>query len=355
MSEPHVSKRADKHISILIPGLFNWFPRRGNSDGAPNLSLPALETVLARADCSDMPRTRAGLEARIFSAFGVAVEPDRDLPIAAVTRVLDLGVIDKEWWIRADPVHLEPHGDQLILTDGHQLTITQDQANRLAAEIMEVYTEDGWLLKTPRPGRWYLKPPRVPNLLTTPLAEVVGRDIHPYLPQGPDGKTWHTVLNELQILLHASAVNAERERSGQLPINSLWFWGGGILPKIAPARWAQVWSQEPVSLAWARLGELRSAETPASFDRWHEQAVTPGEHLVIVDQSYGALQHGALPEWIEFLKRLEHKWMEPLLDALKQGELDSVTLWADSGPSYTLAAKHVWRWWRRRRQLEAYC
>ena len=72
----------------------------------------------------------------------------------------------------------------------------------------------------------------------------------PYLPTGKDGKQWHTVLNEMQILLHTAQVNIERERRGDLPINSLWFWGSGRLPQeIQRVDWARVHSEEPASFA----------------------------------------------------------------------------------------------------------
>jgi hypothetical protein len=353
MPEPQAAIRNDRHISVLIPGLFNGYSKQRQTTEAEELALPALETFLARAD-GDESIQMPGLEARLLAAFGVECTPGQDLPIAAVTRVLDLGVIDKDWWIRADPVHLQPDRDRLILTGSDALNVTADQSSRLQTEISEVYAEDGWLFKAPRPSRWYLKPPRTPELLTTPLANVIGRDIHPYLPQGKDGKSWHTTLNEIQILLHTSAVNVERERAGQLPVNSLWFWGGGTLPKIKPPKWTRIWSQEPVSLALARLCELSSADTPASFDDWRDRAGPGGEHLVVLDHAQAVLRYGAIPEWIEFLKRLEQQWMEPLLNSIRQGELDSATLWSDSGSGFVLTPKHVGRWWRRRRRLEAY-
>src|SRR3546814_5998711 len=52
--------------------------------------------------------------------------------------------------------------------------------------------------------------------------------IHDLLPAGNDGRRWRAVLNEAQIVLHNHPVNAERVRSGRMPVNSLWFHGGEI-------------------------------------------------------------------------------------------------------------------------------
>ena len=172
----------------------------------------------------------------------------------------------------------------MVLTDSQMLDVTQDEANRLVAEIMEHYKADGWLLKAARPGRWYLKPPRAPKMTTTPLADVIGRDIHPYLPRGTDGKAWHTVLNEMQILLHTAKVNEERERNGKLPINSLWFWGGGRLPKIKPVSWSGLWSEGATEPGIRALGAGSKPGAARRLRRLAARGGKLGDHLVVLDE-----------------------------------------------------------------------
>lgn len=347
----YVPVLADRSITLVIPGLLgvsrDWAARESRA----NASAPALETLLGRSIRD--PNQRGGsLETLVFSLFGVTAPEDVDLPVAAVTRALDLGVIDAGWWLRADPVHLRPERDRLVLLDTHSVPVSLDEANRLTAEVIEAYVGDGWLLKAPRPGRWYLKPPRAARIVTTPLPEVVGRDIHPYLPQGKDGKAWHTILNEIQILLHAAAVNTERENRGELPINSLWFWGGGRLPSISQVEWAQVHSEEPISLALARLSEVVSSARPANFADWWRQAQRPGPHLVVLDQIRGAVQYGQEQEWAEFIERLDREWMAPLFQALKAREISDLAICTESGV-YRIARREARRWWRRRQPLAA--
>ena len=339
-------------LDLVIAGLFGPAPAT-SAALTEGVRLPALETMLARSDHpGDI--SPSGLEAVLFALFGVDIGTDEDLPVAAVTRVLDLGVIDKGWWLRADPVHLRPEHDRLILFDNKLLQIAQAEADGLAAEIMEVYAADGWLLKAPRPSRWYLKPPRASRIGTTPLPDVIGKDIHPYLPHGKDGKTWHTILNEIQIMLHTAGVNTERERRGKPPVNSLWFWGSGRLPRIRPVSWAQVWSQEPVSLALARLSETTSAGVPAGFPEWARQAARPGAHLVVLEESRGAVAYGEAGEWLEFMRKLERDWMAPMLEALKGGQLERVTIHTDTGRRLTITPVGARRWWRRSRSLETF-
>ncbi len=345
-----MSPVASPALTLVVPGLFAASASAGDASGA---ALPALRALLARADAQAQPVT--GLEARLFGLFGVAAEPGADLPVAAVTRVLDLGVIDNGWWLRADPVHLVPDRDRLILTDPRALDLTPQEAGALAAEIMEVYAGEGWLLKAPHPQRWYLRPPQAPRLATTPLSEVIGRDIHPCLPRGQDGKAWHTLLNEMQILLHTARTNSAREAQGKLPVNSLWFWGGGRLPKIATAPWARVWGAEPLARGLARLAQVPSAALPAGFGAWHqEQPQAHGAHLLILD----ALQHvtrradpQARDQW---LAAFERDWIEPALAALRAGALAQISVLDERGPCFVLDRRALRRWWRRRRALADY-
>lgn len=336
---------AARQLSLLISGLFG-----PAAAAAPRL--PALETVLARADRLRRA-AHSELESLVFDLFDISIEPGQDLPVAAVTRVLDLGVVDKSWWLRADPVHLQTQRDRLVLADGSVLKLTQEEANQLAAEITDAYAADGWVLKAAHPHRWYLRPPTVPEITTVPLPSVVGRDIHPFLPQGKDGKRWHTVLNELQILLHTARVNAAREERGAPPINSLWFWGGGRLPELKEARWSKVWSAEPVTLALARLSGTPAASLPATAAEWLATD-TPGAQLIVLDGARAHVQYSEQGDWQAFVERLEADWISPLLTAVRARALERLTLHTESAPDFVLTRKAARRWWRRRRRLRSY-
>jgi hypothetical protein len=344
---------AGPQLTLLVPGLLGSAhdPNPGHGDrGGPRL--PALEALLARSERA--AGAYQGLEATLFDLFAADTEQGADLPVAAVTRVLDLGVIDKGWWLRADPVHLVPDRDRLILTDASRLDIRPEEAQALAGEIAEVYTAEGWVLKAPRPGRWYLKPPRAPRLLTTPLADVIGRDIHPYLPQGKDGKAWHTILTEMQILLHTAKANESREQQGKPPINSLWFWGGGRLPALGAHPFVRVWSDEPLGLAFARLSQTPSEGLPAGFTDWQQRARHDGEHLLVLDGLRLLAHCGDAGEWRNLLEALERNWFAPLLDSLKRGALTGARILTDRATRFRLTPRGARRWWRRRRPIALY-
>lgn len=338
--------RPASHLTLYLPGLFSM----QDNGHAGDRRWRALETLLSRAEPGDRGFPQ-GYEEGLFALFDLERPDNADLPVAAVTRMLDMGVIDSDWWLRADPVHLSFDRDRLILADAQKLEITPEQAARLVAEIMEVFSTDGWLLKAPHPARWYLKPKRAPQLITSPLSQVVGRDIRGFLPRGPDEKPWQTIMNEIQILLHSSTVNVEREKEGKLPVNSLWFWGSGRLPRITPVTWTSVWSNEPVSLSLAKLSGTPATGLPEGYADWRRQAEATGDHLMVLDEAHDATLYADVPRWQEALGKLETNWMEPLWRDLKAGALERATFITDAGRSFTLSSGQARRWWRRRRPL----
>jgi len=339
---------AERQLVLFVPGLVGPTGESGGTDQR----FAALETLLARAERT--AHTTVGFEAQLFGLFGVTRSPDGDWPVAAVTRIVDAGVVDNDWWMRADPVHLQASGNGLILTDASELNLTPPDANGLVAELMEIFTADGWLFKAAHAQRWYLRPLTPPAIQTHALPDVIGRDIYSFLPYGPDAKAWHTILNEIQILLHTSNVNQARETRGELPINSLWFWGAGRLPSPGRNDWTQVWSDEPLGLGLARLAGIPGTKVPATAAHWLQETDRGGAHLVVLDQAHRAVTHGDIEAWGRCLQDINDHWIAPALQALKQHTLARLTLHTDNGGEFTLTARGLRRWWRRRQRLESY-
>lgn len=272
----------------------------------------------------------------LFQLFDLDIEPGKDIPVAAVTRLLDLGVVDKSWWLRADPVHLVAGRQGLLMVANEELELTSQEAEGLVHEIMQAMTDEGWVLKAPNPHRWYLKPADVPDITTTPLDVVMGQDIERYLPGGPDAKAWHTRLNEIQILLHTSQINIDREAADRLAANSVWFWGGGSLPQLKTSPWAAVWSDDVVSLSLARLSDTQHHKFVTDPKQWHQQAAA-GNHLLVIDSH----------RFTNSADELDRVWGEWLLATLKSADLERVTIYLGTGRGVTIRPADIrkrWNW-----------
>jgi hypothetical protein len=335
-------------LSLLIPGLLGPdFTDKENEPAIP--TLPMLETILSRSRLSITDQT--GYEAIVFRLFDVECSRVTDLPVAAVTRIYDQDSNKDEWCMRADPVYLQAEKDCLRLVDSKQLRLDQEQANALVAEIMASFSDDGWRLRALTPERWYLSLPATPSIRTTPVHLVIGRNIEPFLPQGPEGKKWQSFLNETQILLHTATVNITREQRGELPVNSLWFWGGGILPKINRSNWVEIWGNEPLLSGLARQSVTPTSELPASFDVWQKNAVTTGNHLLVLDQARSAVCYQDFEDWQQFLQGLEMNWLEDACKAIYDGTLEALHIYSDTGHTFRFNKKSGKRWWKRKRSL----
>lgn len=344
-----------RRLTLFVPGLFADATVASAIDLQADITAttPTLTRLLARADREVIPVT--GSELRLFGLFGVEVAQGQDLPVAAVSQLADNvhsaingvenGAEERAWWIRADPVNLMATRTGLALHAG--LGLSQDEADQLVAELSETLAQDGWLLKAPRPERWYLKPPTAPAITTTPLAYAIGRDVHALLPQGRDHKAWHAYLNEFQILLHRSPVNAARAARGALPANSVWFWGGGWQPQPGSRSWTQVASSEPLSQGLARLNGIPTGAAPMDARRWLETAPAAGDHLLVLDTL------GDVSDRQTGRQQLEVDWLAPLLAAVHAGALTELRVLSDTGPALHYRRAHRWRFWRRSRALAA--
>lgn len=332
-----------RHLHLAVPGLFGPLPQHAaQTVVAPEV--PFLETLLARATVAPFPGL--GAESLVFALFGLEIDKPADLPCAAVTRLVDGGEPDSHWWLRADPVHLHADGDRLLLFDVRRLDIHLEEARWLAAQLNGLYREQGWNLEALHPERWYLRLPPQSGLRTHPLSRVVGCNIDPFLPFGAQAQEWRGLLNEAQMLLHRSDVNQHREERGVVPINSLWFWGGGSLPEAPPARFASIKADDPLAHGLAILtgSDWRPLnERDAHLDR-------PGDHLVVDDSVLNAVMAADPDAWGQACEALESAWLELADELIRVGTLNSLTLYPGNGLSYRLSNPGLSRFWRRRRR-----
>jgi hypothetical protein len=316
------------------------------------MHLPALETLLARGRQTPLPP--GGMEAWLCRAFGV--EQQQDWPVAAFTLLADGGNPGSDFWLRADPVHLQLQHDRMVLVDAGHLEISADEAASLTAALNHHFAQNGLTFLPTRPGCWHLRLDRPARLETHPLEAVIGRNIRNFLPGGPDGKHWHNLLNEIQMLLHSHPVNEKREQRSALPVNSIWPWGGGVLPKVLSAPYAQVWANDALASGLATAAGVSRAGIPATAAEWQRQAA-PGLHLIVLDMLRSSALPGDFPRWRDNMLRLEDDWFGPLRQALSRGQLAGLSLhvFADT-PAQTFSVNRadLWKIWRGRKPLKSF-
>jgi hypothetical protein len=328
------------HVELLVPALFG---ARGEA------ALPSLQMLLARGRRSYAEP--ASSETWLARAF--ALETDA-LPAGALTCLAGGGDPGTRFWLRADPVHLELMRDGMRLVPGEAFALSSEEEAALAEAIRRHFA-GAFELQVVQSGRWCLGTEHGAALAAASPLEAAGKDVDSNLPAGAEAARWHALLNEIQMLLHAQAVNQAREARGEPPVNSLWLWGAGTLPSEASSRWQSLSGDDPIALGLARLAQMRHHALPATAAQWLERAPLEGRHLVVLDALRAAHALGDDESLLARLRRLEEGWFAPLLAALRSARIGMVTVHVpEAGASFETVRGDLRRFWRRPRPLAKY-
>ena len=279
---------------------------------------PAIARAFGRG--TRLPDDKPGESAQLHRAFFAPL--DDDWAMAPIMRAFDCDDVGDHAWLRADPafVRAEMSGARLMACG--DMGLASEEVDAFIAELRPLFDDAGMVLSAGHPGRWYL---RLPAEAQVPAfgapSEALGADVLAFMPAGAEGRPWRALANEAQVLLHNHPRNARRLAEGLLPVNSLWFWGGGLLP---PAAWPgvdAVVSEDDEVRALAKFAARRD---------------TPGESgSVLLDlrheRDFARLQAGPLADALAALGR----------------RYASVDLDFADGACLRLRRADRWRLWRR--------
>lgn len=275
------------------------------------LKAAALARWLARGD--RLPDAAPGRAAQLRECFEFL---GASLPLAALTRSLDADDAATALWLRADPCHVRADTVAVRMLACGDLGLTSDECDELAGALRPLFGDAGFPLEATRPDRWYLRCPRTARLPRFADPEsVLGDDLMQHLPRGDNERQWRHLLNEAQVILHNHPLNARRARLGQVPVNSLWFWGAGGLPDWVRTPYTRIVSKQMDVAALAKLARQPVADdTPARLR---------ADEVLLLDCTDGA--------------------------AAAVDGAGVVDLRFASGERYRYKAWHRWRFWRRAR------
>ena len=335
----------------MIPGLC------GPTGGDPFSTFPsahpqALAKLLARA------RVQRGvgldLDATLGNLFGLSNGTADTLPVAPLTWLADTGTRADGYLMRVDPVHLRADQSSLRLYDSRAFSIEPAEAQELATAFNDFYRDRGWHLEVAAPTRWYLALPEPPGLKTRSPTECAGRDINELLPHGAHGREWHALLNEVQMLFHSHPVNEAREQRGEPVINSIWPWGGGMLPAGIETAVADVITDYPLLMGLAQLAGIPRRDLPADATEL-AGGLSAATHLVVIDTLAVARDYVDTEAWAAGLMQLETTWFEPLLEMVGSGHIGQLELYPVNGKRFQVNRCLMRRFWRRPRGLAQQC
>lgn len=341
-----------RSVTLFVPGLKQFNLREVRQMISQPESLTQLELLFSRANYT--PGESNSDEETLFKLFGVPANSAESFPVGALTCFLSKGEnCCGQWMMRADPVMLQPNRDHLLLMGDASLDISMDDARRLVTDINSTFDDEPWHLEAITPKQWIVRQSTPQQLNTSSLSQVTGKNIDDHLPRGENDRYWHALMNELQMFLHAHPLNQDRQIQGLPVVNSLWFWGAGVLPEPVDKdhNFVQCWSEETVSLALARFQKVPRTNLPIDARQWLSQAITPGEHLVMLEALSEEPVKNDPAAWWQSLVVFHDRWLSPLLAALKQNSISELKLVDNSGNYYRATKPLLNRWWKRVRRI----
>ena len=272
--------------------------------------------ALGRAD--KLPVLNEGEQAQMERH--VSILPRR-WPMAALTRQYDVKDAANYSWLRADPAHVRAEMGVVRLLNCGNLGLTQEEADAFIKPLKILFGDVGFPLSAPHPSRWYLMLPKeskLPEFQTPDMA--IGADIFSQFPSDDTAKRWRALFNEAQITLHNHPLNAGRIQKGLLPVNSLYFWGGGLLPDQVKFHADKVISNDVGIQSLMLHAGNGDAESSGA---------------VLNDCRH-------IRDWALF----ERDHLLPALVDLKNKKHASIVLDFADGASLELKSSHAWRFWR---------
>lgn len=251
--------------------------------------------------------------------------------VAALTRQVDAGDAAGACWLRADPCRAQPDINGVrLLGIGASLGLDATDAAQLLPALKPLFGDAGFPIDAPVPARWYLRLPKDAKLPAfSEPDEALGADLFEHLAEGAEGRRWRSLLSEAQVVLHNHPWNARRAAEDKPPINSLWFWGGGVLPDHVRSTHGRFHSDEEVASAIASAAGI-GARLPTRFEA-HE-----GDTVFDLTA-------------MRDLAACERDWLQPALAALADGTLSTLRIDTEDGRRFDLARGQRWRFWRRPR------
>ena len=246
-----------------------------------DLRLPGLQRLLhllqpaGRDDASELtltpPHERAWARERGWRGA------DGTVPLAAWLAQdtgLDGGLdgSNSEPWCLLTPVHLHMGTEQVSMLPPEALQLDALTSRQLFDAIHPLFDSEGLALHWLGPQQWLARHPMFDGLPTASLDRVIGRNVDRWLPDAPQARLLRRLQNEVQMVLYTHALNDERERRGQLSVNSIWASGSGRAPVSSPR----------ADVATLETG-LRAAALGEDWAAWRE--------------AWQALDAGTLRDW----------------------------------------------------------
>ena len=213
--------------SVYLPGLLGPdapIETLGKKEWPGVQQTPLLAKLLTRGDYTAL--SKSDIESRVLNGLGLSFNAEQDVPLAHLRtqQIPELTPQQKVWCL--DPVYIQIDQEDAVICAHESIELDENEARHIIEDLNAHFAEDGFRIHYHSIYRWVLEADL--ELVTESLSNVMQRNISQLQPTGATEKHWRTLQNEIQMLLYRHPVNEARESRGDIPVNSLWLWGGGV-------------------------------------------------------------------------------------------------------------------------------
>lgn len=338
---------------LYIPGLFPEFDAISAAD-LDSCSLGQMKKLLGRSKLHTIDV--CDYESQMYELFTGESLTSHELPMASLYAGLDNvvqnpGHSDRLRLMRADPVYLYPDTHTLVMQDPEKINLAADEIAMIRDAINPLLDDYDAQLLTPHPHRWYLLfNKECPGLQCTPLHQVLMKSVNDDLPRGDDARRWHTLFNEIQMVLATLEVNVWRQERGEMPVNSLWFWGNGKAPVLSQTNFDCCVSDGDFLKALCHLSKSRfkSLKEGIHVSRYQDSSVITYERLL------KASRLNDPQSWLNALEACENEVIAPVVSMIQSGDITEITLITDAGKAFSLNKMGMRSFWKGRQPVSHY-
>lgn len=315
-------------LTLCIPDLFSALSTKSVSGDLSQLSL-----VLSKASIQSFPQINNRCES-IAEILGCATAVAK---AKAALHLYGTGQTEASWVCFASPVLLQSNRDHMAITQADGFLLTDEEGDALTLEFNDYFKDDGIRFEYQTTGRWVCFSDKHHNITDQSPQRLVGENIMNYLPAVKEGILWRKVFNEMQMLLHHSVTNKMRISNSKSEINSLWFFGGGVLPNAFQTDYAAVYANKNEILGLSKLGSAQVSVLQKKIEATH--LVQNSSVLIYLDkQDYSLIDD----------------YVNDALAMIKDKTLSDLTLILSVEKKFSLTRQDLMKFWKRPKEIGSF-
>ena len=250
-------------------------------------------------------------------------------------------------WMRADPVTIRQDGASFFLLSNAHLSLSPSELEFIQSPVATLVDHTPGMKFVGIDARaGLIQFDEMPDIITNPIYEALGKDIIDFLPSGPSQGSIHRLFTEIQMVLKGAISNEAMTSKNE--VNAYWLWGLGVLPQALDISFDTVACQDSVIAGLCSLTSASLIKNVLNYAEWKNQLVDrpkDAKHLIVVtdflDRDLTDLNY-----WQSKLCYYEKNWFSPLLSAFEEGEIEEISFEFSEGNAYVVQRNPKRLFWR---------